>query len=302
MRRWFRQHRYALKVALRRLARQPFSSLSNIVVISLSLTVPILAASVLQSAQPIVRHIPVSPEITLFLDVGASLQDARNIADGLRADHPDLIQALRIVPREQASARLRQQTAWAEALAALETNPLPHALVVTLHESSTALQHATELAQGWRLLDKVDTVQLDSDWVQRLGAILDFLRIGLGLLAAGVALVVLATVFNTVRMQALSQREEIAIARLVGATETFVRRPFLYLGGMTGLISGLLAIGFASLALLPLNTVLDRLASTYGTVLSLRLPEPASLALALLLVTILAALAARWSVTRNTRF
>src|SRR3546814_12982244 len=97
--------------------------------------------------------------------------------------------------------------------------------------------HAITLAQQWRALEQVDSVQLDSDWVRRLEAILRFVRIGLGLLATGVALVVLATVFNTVRMQALTQREEIGVARLVGATESFVRRPFLYLGALTGMVA-----------------------------------------------------------------
>ncbi len=94
-------------------------------------------------------------------------------------------------------------------------------------------------------------------WVQRLEAILPrFARIGLGFLAACVAVVVLATVFNTVRMQALSQREEIGVARLVGATESFVRQPFLYLGALSGAAASLLAIGVAAIALSPLNDAL----------------------------------------------
>src|SRR3546814_1756499 len=92
-------------------------------------------------------------------------------------------------------------------------------------------------------------------------------------LAAGVALVVLATVFNTVRLQALTQREEIAVARLVGATEPFVRRPFLYLGALTGLAASVLAIALARLALIPLNTTLSRLAQSYGVDWGLHLPD-----------------------------
>jgi cell division transport system permease protein len=147
----------------------------------------------------------------------------------------------------------------------------------------------------------VDRVQLDSEWVRRLEAILRFVRIGLGMLAVGVALVVLATVFNTVRMQALTQREEIGVARLVGATESFVRRPFLYLGALTGIVASLVAIGLSALALTPLNAALARLASSYGAQFTLELPDRLSLLLATIIVAILAALSARWSVTRNTR-
>lgn len=302
MRRWFRQHRYALRVALRRLATQPFSSLSNVFVISLTLAIPIITASVLTSAQPVVRHIPVSPEITLFLSTGADASATSALAHSLEQDYADRIAAVRIVPRDTALEHLKSEPAWADALSVLTENPLPDAVVVTLRESPDLARQASQLAQQWRELDVVDSVQLDSDWVRRLEAILGFLRIGLGLLAFGVALVVLATVFNTVRMQALTQREEIAVARLVGATESFVRRPFLYLGALTGAISGLAAIGLAALALQPLNSALARLASTYGTHLTVSLPDGPSLGLALIVVAILAAVSARWSVTRTTRF
>lgn len=302
MKRWLRQHRYAFKVALRRLATQPFSSLSNLFVISLSLAIPILAASILTSAQPVVRQVPVSPEITLFLKSTVDSETTAALAHTLSTDYDEHVSAVRIVPRDAAFENLKDEPAWADALSVLPDNPLPDAIVVTLQETPDLAQQANVLAQQWRELESVDIVQLDSDWVRRLEAILSFLRIGLGLLAIGVALVVLATVFNTVRMQALTQREEIAVARLVGATESFVRRPFLYLGALTGIISSLIAIGFAALTLQPLNTALTRLASTYGTHVTLRLPDTASLGMALVVVAILAAVSARWSVTRTTRF
>jgi len=302
MRRWLRQHRYALQIALRRLMSQPFSSLSNILVIGLTLAIPIIAAAVLASAQPVVREIPVSPEVTVFLKPSASDQDARELAQGLQSKHAEQIQSVRVVTRDQALKALKGNPSWSTALAVLPGNPLPDAIVVTLRDSSELASQASELADEWRQLEAVDAVQLDSDWVRRLEAILRFVRIGLGMLAIGVALVVLATVFNTVRMQALTQREEIGVARLVGATESFVRRPFLYLGALTGVIASGVAIALSAVALLPLNAALARLASSYGTQFVLQMPDPVNLALATVVVAILAALSARWSVTRNTRF
>ncbi|RTZ45786.1 ABC transporter permease [Candidimonas sp. SYP-B2681] len=302
MSRWLRQHRYACLVALRRLWSQPFSSLSNILVISLSLAIPIIAASVLVSAQPVVRQIPVSPEVTLFLAPGSAPEKATQLAKTVQEDYRSDVLRVRIVARDQAMKTLKANPAWADALSVLSTNPLPDAVVVTLPESPELSRQASSLAQEWRQLENVDSVQLDSEWVRRLEAILGFVRIGLWLLAVGVALVVLATVFNTVRMQALTQREEIGVARLVGATESFVRRPFLYLGALTGIIASLVAIAFSALALNPLNAALARLANSYGTQVVLHLPESLSLLLAVVVVAILAALSARWSVTRNTRF
>ena len=136
----------------------------------------------------------------------------------------------------------------------------------------------------------------------RLEAILRFGRIGLWFLAICVAVVVLATVFNTVRLQAMTQREEIAVARLVGATESFVRRPFLYLGALTGMAAALLAILTAGLALQPLNGAVLGLAHSYGAEFALHLPSLPVLAVEVLAAGILGALSARWSVTRSTRF
>ncbi|WP_353152178.1 ABC transporter permease [Pollutimonas bauzanensis] len=302
MTRWLRQHRYACLSALRRLWSQPFSSLSNILVISLTLAIPIIAASVLVSAQPVVKQIPVSPEVTLFLQPGAKPDKAAELARQLQEEHSQEVQTVRVVAREDAMKTLKANPAWADALSVLPGNPLPDAVVVTLHESPDLAKQASLLAEKWRKLEHVDVVQLDSEWVRRLEAILGFVRIGLWLLALGVALVVLATVFNTVRMQALTQREEIGVARLVGATESFVRRPFLYLGALTGVISSIAAIALSALALNPLNAALARLANSYGTQVVLRLPEALNLLLAVVVIAILAALSARWSVTRNTRF
>lgn len=302
MTRWLRQHRYALRAATRRLAAHPFSSLSNLLVIALTLALPIIGASILLSAQPVVKQVSVSPEVTLFLKPGAAAGAAGNVAQRVRTEYSQDVLAVNIVPRQQALKNLKANPSWADALSVLADNPLPDAVVVTLKDSADLAGHASSLAGQWRQWEHVDLVQLDSDWVQRLEAILRFVRIGLGLLALGVALVVLATVFNTVRMQALTQREEIGVARLVGATESFVRRPFLYLGALTGILASLMAIAFSAIALSPLNAALARLSSTYGTSLTLRLPDSLSLTLAVIVVAILAALSARWSVTRNTRF
>ena len=302
MSRWLRHHRYALQVALRRLGQHPLSSLANIVVIALMLAVPILGASVLQSAQPLARQLSVAPQLTLFLEPDVPAAAQRALLDRIRDESAGAVASATLLPREKALEILRAEPAWAQALAALPDNPLPDAIVVTLRDSEAPARQATALAEQWRQWPGVDHVQLDSDWVRRLESLLSFVRWGVGLLAAAVAVVVLATVFNTVRLQALTQREEIAVARLVGATESFVRRPFLYLGALTGLAASLLALALARLALVPLNEILGRFARSYGIEWSVALPAAADLALAGAVVVILGAAAARLSVTRRTRF
>lgn len=297
-----RQHRYALAIALQRLARQPFSSLANLFIMALALCLPLLGAAVLDAARPMTRDLAVTPEVTVFMKIETPRTDTAQTLARLRQEAGEQVAAARMVPKEAALASLQRTPGWRDALAVLPDNPLPDAITITIAPAADAAATAASLAQQWRAWPGVDRVQLDSEWMQRLEALVSTARIALLLLAAAVGLVVLATVFNTVRMQALTQREEIAVARLVGATESFVRRPFLYQGALSGLLASLLAIVIAVLALRPMNHALTRLAESYNTTIALQLPTAIDLLLAIAVTAALCALAARWSVSRSTRF
>ena len=297
-----RQHRYALAVTLRRLISQPISSLTNLLVIALALSLPLLGASLLVSIEPVARQVSVTPELTIFLKPDAANTAAEQLAKRIRSEHAHQVSGVRIIPKDRALKDLRENPAWEQALKVLPNNPLPDAVVVAFTPGEDLAARADDLARVWRSWPNIDLVQLDSAWVQRLEALLRFGKVGLLLLALSVILVVLATVFNTVRMQALSQREEIGVARLVGATEGFVRRPFLYLGALTCTIAALISIGIARGALMPLNDALASLARSYDAEFALALPSIPVLCIAVLSVACLGALSARWSVERNTRF
>jgi cell division transport system permease protein len=298
---WLRQHRYALAVTLRRLSAQPFSSLLNLLVMALALALPLLGVAMLVSVEPITRHVSVTPEITIFLKQEAPAQAAGELAARIRKEYAQQVRAVRTITRDEALASLRSNPAWKQAFAVLLDNPLPDAVVATLTEGANLADRANRLAQSWQQWNDVDWVQLDSAWVQRLEAILRFVRIGLFFLAGWVVVIVVTTIFNTVRLQATSQQEEIAVARLVGATESFVRRPFLYLGALSGAMAALLAIGIAALALTPLNTALLALARSYGQEFALHLPSMPVLLIAVLAAAALGGLSARWSVGHHSR-
>lgn len=302
MKRWLQYHRYALAVTLRRLALHPFSFLSNLVVLSLVLSLPLLGASVLFSVQPLSKEVSTTPVMTIFMEPQADSQATREVMRRIQEnDDPD-IRLLEFVDKDDALASLRSNTAWQQAVDVLDENPLPHAIVVHLANEDNLAQVAASLAREWETWSQVAFVQLDSIWVQRLEALLRLARIGLLLMTAIVALVVLSAVFNTVRMQALSQRDEIAVARLVGATESFVRRPFLYQGALTCAVATLVAVVLAEFFLSPLNVAIGSLAKTYDASFLLTMP-PGWLLLAYFIgACFLGAFSARWSVTRHTRF
>jgi cell division transport system permease protein len=296
------EHRYALAVTFRRLVQQPFSFMTNVAVIALALALPIMGAAVLVSIEPVSHQVSPNPTLTVFMQAQASLEQAQAVTQSIRDSQDPAVLDVQLISKDQAMLALKANDAWREALSALPDNPLPHAISVTIAADEAMAANARALAGYWQSLDAVEFVQLDSVWVQRLEALLRMGKISLALVTFIIALVVLAAVFNTVRMQALSLREEIAVARLVGATEAFVRRPFLYQGGLTCATAAVIAIGLASLALMPLNEALTDLTQTYDTLFALRLPSGSALLLYILAAIVLGALSARWSVTRHTRY
>lgn len=306
MRSWLRQHGYALKVALRRITQTPFSSLANILVIAFVLSLPLIAASLLVSLEPVTRTVSVNPAITLFMKDTVSLAETEALSQSIREDNSELIQMIEVVDRNKALEDLKNTPAWSESLSVLSKNPLPHAIIVRLSNSGQDFVNSEQvlaLADNFATYEQVDLVQFDSEWVQKLQAIMTFIKVVLALLAIGVSVVVIATVFNTVRMQALVQRDEISVARLVGATESFVRRPFLYFGAVVGFVAGILSILLTWFALMLLNNSIQEVMSqTYEEPFMVQLPETFWLIFSIIIAMIIAAVAARWSVTRHSKF
>ncbi len=152
-------------------------------------------------------------------------------------------------------------------LSTLGDNPLPDSYVLKLDAFSSAseAQDVDAVAEQLRHLPGVESAQVDSAWVKRLAALLGVLRLVLLLLAITLGVAVIAVVFNTIRLQVMQQRDEISISKLIGATDTFIHRPFYYTGALLGLCAGALALGAVALALQPLNTAIAEFARLYAS-------------------------------------
>lgn len=262
---WLREHRYAFSDALRKLVKTPGSFMFNVLVVAIALALPFAGLTLLENIRPVTRQLAVEPEISLFLSLDTPAGQARALASGIRSMLPPASKKSRIefIPRAQALDALKKKTGLAEAIATLGQNPLPDAYVIRLSDTDAGAVDA--LAGRLKALPGIETVQVDSAWVKRLAALLQVMRLALLLLAATLAVVVMAVVFNTVRLQVLTQREEIAVSRLLGATDAFIHRPFYYTGALLGFCAGAVALGAVALALQPLNDAIAEFARLYAS-------------------------------------
>lgn len=295
---WLHQQRYALSMSFLRMRRQPFSSIANIIIMALVLSIPLIAASALVALKPVTVQITTASEISVYLKGSIPEGSVQSIAQRIQLENPSLIKSAQIITREQAYESFKNDATYKEVLSVIEGNPLPDAIILSLSSASLS-QAATDLANQLRTWPEIDNVQLNQVWMERLSAILRFLQTSVTFLGIAVLLTLFASVFNTVRIQALSQQKEIRVARLVGATESFIRRPFLYLGAISCGIAGIFSIAISAGILFTLNLALVDLAHSYQAAFMLHLPSWDVLLSFVIACSLLGAVAARCSVTRT---
>lgn len=264
------QHWRALWDALGKIAGQRAASLLNILVVGIALSLPVGGYLLLGNLQSVATRFSLEPQLSIFLDPAARPSDREGLEKRLRSE--TRIGAVRFVPRAEALAELNKTEGIAEVIAALNQNPLPDAFVVKLRNVNPA--DLDVLAAELGKAPGVGYVQADSGWARRLAALIGIGRAGIALLGALLATGMVAVTFNTIRLQVLTHREEIELARLLGATDAFIRRPFYYLGALQGLAGG--GVGLAILAggLALLNRGVRLLSETYGSSFELAFLAP----------------------------
>ena len=298
---WFRQHRYALAAALVHLRRSPGGFLFNILVVAIALALPFTGVTLLDNVRPMSEQLSVDPELSIFLKQDTPREQAEALAVSLRQTVRDKQAKIVFTPREKALDNLKDKSGLADVLTTLGENPLPDSYVLKLDafRNAQAGGDVDQLAEQIRALPGVDTVQVDSAWVKRLAALLNVLRLALLLLAATLGTVVIAVIFNTIRLQVMTQREEILVSKLIGATDSFIHRPFYYTGALLGLCAGGVALGAVSLALQPLNIAIAEFARLYASEFQLAPLPPLAMAGLLALSAGLGLIGALLSVQRH---
>ncbi|MDJ0699576.1 MAG: permease-like cell division protein FtsX [Woeseiaceae bacterium] len=257
---WATRHANNAVGALGRLVRQPFASLMIVLVIAVTLALPAALNLLVKNARAISGGWESALDFSVFLDMGVAENSAQALATLLqqRAD----VESAELVTADEAMREFKASSGFGAALDQLPENPLPHAIVVRPSAANTS-ETIGLLQADIASLPEVEFVQSDTAWVQRFHAILDVVRQAVVIAGFLLGAAIIVIIGNTIRLDIENRREEIEVTKLIGASNAFVRRPFLWSGFWFGLLGGLLALALLQAGLVVLDDPIARLAGLY---------------------------------------
>ncbi|MCF7533528.1 permease-like cell division protein FtsX [Pseudomonas petrae] len=294
---WIEAHRSSLLDSLRRLGKQPIGSFFTCLVMAIALSLPMGLSLLLSNVERLGGSWQRAAQVSLYLQLDASPSEGEGLVRQIK--EMGGVADAEYISRDEALNEFQKQSGLGEALKELPENPLPGVVLVTPLEVDKAALEAlrTRLAE----LPKVQQAQLDLVWVERLAAILklgDRFVFGLTVLLVAALLLVIG---NTIRLHIENRRTEIEVIKLVGGTDSYVRRPFLYMGALYGLGAGVLSWGVLAFGLDWLNDAVVKLAGLYGSDFALA-GVPVSDGVSLLLGAVLLGYIGAWiAVARHLR-
>ncbi|OBS08193.1 permease-like cell division protein FtsX [Acidihalobacter prosperus] len=260
---WLLNHARALFFSLGKLYRNPMASAMTVAVIGIALALPAGLYVVLTNIEQVAGSWDRGVQVTLYLKSGTSDQAMTTLAERLQTD-PRIARVKTVTPA-QGLSELAQSAGFGDALDALPDNPLPPVVIVYPHLQGHQAAQIRALQHDLAARPDVADAQLNLAWVERLYAIVTIAQRTVWVVGGMLALAVLLVVGNTIRLDILNRRQEIEVAKLIGATNAFIRRPFLYGGFWLGLLGGLLALVVLTLSLWLLAGPVNHLAGLYDS-------------------------------------
>ncbi len=264
---WLSHHIYVLFSSLGRVIRTPLPTLMTATVIGIALALPTGLYLLLENVQQISHDWEGVAQISLFLKPEINDEQQINIFSDLLYSQYVEISGIDVITPTRALAEYSKLSGFGEALKALDENPLPAVLVI--QPATTEVEATQHLLKKLEQLPEVDIAQFDMLWLRRLLTIIKIIRRGVLILAFLLSLAVLLIIGNTIRLAIYNRREEIEIYKLVGATDIFIRRPFLYVGFWYGLLGGLIAWLLVNTSFWLLQNPVKQLAILYESQLNL---------------------------------
>jgi len=261
------RHLQVMLFSLGRLWRQPVASLMTITVIGIALVLPAGLFVLSENMSSLSNRWDSANQITLFLQKNVSTQQAQQLSDELK-EWPK-IEQLHYQSAEQSLAEFRQLSGLGQVLDSLPNNPLPAIIIVEPSDEGAEKATIDKLVKQLNDLPQVEQANLDMEWLQRFRSINKMIQRGVSILAILLSLSVVLAIGNTIRLAILSRESEIRVMKLVGATDRFIRRPFLYTGFWYGFLGGLFAWVTLVLTMGLLSGPVNELAGHYGSDFSL---------------------------------
>ena len=263
VRAYFGRHAQTLVGSLGRLADAPLASLMTMTVIGIAIALPLCFYLFLQNARQTMTGWNGAFDLSVYLSKSASDARTGEIAAQIKARGD--VASVRVILAPQALAEFRKYSGFGDALDALQGNPLPNTLIVTPTPAASSARGTALLRRSIRAIPDVDQIQLDTEWIERLIAMIDLMRRVALLIGAFLGAGVLLIVGNTIRLDIENRRAEIEVMKLVGGSDGFARRPFLYSGLWYGLGGGIVALFLVAIAVAAVSGPLARLAHLYGS-------------------------------------
>lgn len=265
---YFAHHRQMLIAGMVRLRHHPLATFMTVAVIGIALALPAGTLVLVNNARSLSAGWQGAARISLFLKTGLSDAQVQQLAESLRA-HAG-VATVQVITAQQSLMDFQQRSGFGDALNLLGGNPLPAVLVIQPTPDASTPAAAQTLAQSFAALPQVDQVRMDIQWLKRLQAMLAILHRGVVIIGLLLAIAVVLIVGNTIRLEIENRRAEIEVSKLLGATDRFIRRPFLYHGAWYGLTGGVLALILVLIGLALMAGPVGRLASLYSSQFSLR--------------------------------
>ena len=300
MRSYIARHFQVMISTLGDMARSPANTINTTLIVAISLLLPLFLYVVVKSSEGLSESWQGRPQISVFLQANVTTNEAQLIFQEVQL-HPSIELAEFVTPKQalEEFRLLSRNSSLDEELAFIGENPLPPSIVLMPNNISATPSALRELTEQLEKIEGIDNIRLDLDWTQRFNALLSVVKRAGRLLDVLLAVALILSVGNTIKLLIYNRRDEIEIAKLVGATNTFVSLPFLYFGSMIGFLGSILALIFLLISASLIDQPLSELASMYQSKSLLHSLSAIEILTVLGVGPALGWLAARWSVAQH---
>tara|TARA_B100000575_G_C23097676_1_gene633152 strand:- start:575 stop:1480 length:906 start_codon:yes stop_codon:yes gene_type:complete len=291
------QHWDAAKLSISQILKNPYSGFLNIFVFSLAIALPLMLYVFIDNITRYNVDLSTSTTLSVFLNPAIKAEQLSKIKAILKKSQQ--VHKVEFISKQEGLKKLEKREDFGELLLEIEGNPLPDMFFITPVSSNPEI--LKKLEKNIKSYDGVDSVELDSEWVNKLSIVVKLTKTLAFVLTLLLGFAVITIMINTIRLQVLLQREEIKFSKLIGATDTYIRRPFLYFGAIQGFLGATIAMIFSAGFIALVNKSLKQLGQFYNTGLSMQKPDDGYLWLVIGISMILGLAGAWFSTNEHLR-